>query len=78
MSRNLRGWFVWCGVGTIDEVHEEIGNLTKKEVLAIAENMAEKWPRVLIGQQCAKYPRGVYRGGIEYGRHSGIAEIREI
>lgn len=78
MNRNLRGWFVWCGVGTIDEVHEEIGNLSKKEALIITENMAKKWPRVLIGQQCAKYPRGVYHGGIEYGRRSGIAEIPEI
>ena len=76
MNRN--GWFVWCGVGTVDEKHEEVQNLTKKDALQIAENMAEKWPRVLIGQRSSKYPRGAYLGGIVYGRRSGVAEIREI
>lgn len=76
MNRN--GWFVWCGIGTIDEAHEETRNLTKAEALKMAESMAEKWPRVIIGQICAKYPRGVCLGGICYGRRSGVAEIREI
>lgn len=78
MSVNKHGWFLWCGVGTIDDLHEEVRNLTKAEALTMAETMAEKWPRVLIGQVCAKYPRGIYRGGIEYGRRCGIAEIQEI
>lgn len=78
MRVNLHGWFLWCGVGTIDETHEEVSNLTKQEALKQAELMAGKWPRVLIGQRSSKYPRGICRGGIEYGRRCGIAEIREI
>lgn len=76
--RNMRGWFIWCGVGTVDEEHQETSGLTKAEALSVAESMAEHWPRVYIGQKSAKYPRGAILGGIVYGRHSGVAEIREI
>lgn len=70
--QNLKGWFVWCGVGTIDEEHEKIQGLSKKEALITAKFMAEKWPRVLVGQVNSRYPHGVELGGIEYGRKSGI------
>jgi len=65
-------WLVWCGVGAIDEKHEQIDNLSKKEALITAKSMAEIWPRVVVGQVNSKYPRGIWRGGIEYGRKSGI------
>lgn len=65
-------WFVWCGVSTIDEKHEQINNLSKKEALITAKSMAEIWPRVLVGQINSRHPRGIIHGGIEYGRKSGI------
>lgn len=65
-------WFVWCGVGKIDEKHEQINDLSKKEALVTAKSMAETWPRVLVGQVNSQHPRGIIHGGIEYGRKSGI------
>ena len=69
--REIHGWFIWCGIGTVDEKHEEITGLTKAEAIEQAVQKAAEWPRVLICQKCAKYPHGVELGGIEYGRMSG-------
>ena len=69
--RNMRTWFIWCGDGT------EMRNLTRADALSMAESMAETHARVLIGRVCAKHPRGIILGGIQYGRRSGVAEIRE-
>ena len=74
MARNMHGWFVDCvnpENETRDEVREITRGLTKTEALIEAE-MAEGWEHVLIGQVCAKYPRGVYHGGIVHGRKFGI------
>ena len=71
MSRRLCGWFIWCGVGTVDEAHEETCNLTKAEAIELAMQKAYEWPRVLVCQKSAKYPRGVEHAGIEYGRMCG-------
>lgn len=70
--RENRGWFLWCGVGTVDEEHTEITGLTKREAVDMAESMTGKWPRVLVGQTSSRHPRGVILGGIEYGRKSGV------
>lgn len=69
--RETRGWFLWCGIAGITEKHEEIRNLTKAEVIERAMQKATEWPRVLICQKSAKYPRGACFAGIEYGRMSG-------
>lgn len=69
--REIRGWFLWCGKGTVDEEHEEVRNLTKAEAVVQAMQKATEWPRVLVCQKSAKYPRGVTLAGIEYGRMSG-------
>ena len=69
--RNNCGWSVWCGVGHIEEAHEEITDLTKAEALKLALQKSEKWPRVLVIQHSAKHPRGITLGGVEYGRISG-------
>ena len=37
--RETHGWFIWCGIGTVDEKHTEIRNLTKKEALSKVEAM---------------------------------------
>ena len=72
MMQEIRGWFVWYGVGTVDEKHGECCGLSKKEALVTAESMAENWPRVHIGKIDSHYKKGVILGGIEYGRKSGI------
>lgn len=72
--REIHGWFVWYGVGTVDEKHGECCGLSKKEALVTAESMAEKWPRVHVGQINKRHPRGIILGAIEYGRKSGICE----
>lgn len=72
--REIRGWFVWYGVGTVDEKHGECCGLSKKEALITAESMTENWPRVLVGQVNSRHPRGIIHGGIVYGRKSGICE----
>lgn len=68
---NKHCWFLWCGVGTIAENHEQIENLTKQEAIEKAVRKSYEWPRVLICQKSAKYPRGVTLAGIQYGRISG-------
>ena len=70
-SMNRNGWFLWCGVGTIAENHEQIENLTKQEAIEEAVRKSYEWPRVLICQKSAKYPRGITLAGIQYGRMSG-------
>ena len=72
--QNLKGWFVWCGVVAIDEKHEQINDLSKKEALITAKSMAEKWPRVHVGKIDSHYRNGVILGGVEHGRKSGICE----
>lgn len=69
--REIRGWFLWCGVGTVDEAHEKVCGLTKTEAIEQAMQKAAEWPRVLVCQKSAKYPRCVTLAGIEYGRLSG-------
>lgn len=71
MMRNLRSWSIWCGVGTVEEKHQEISGLTKAEVISMAEECAKCWPRVLVGQKSARHPHGIILGGICYGRKSG-------
>lgn len=88
MSKNMRGWSVWCGVGYIDERHEEILDLTKTEAIRLAFKKSKEWPRVLVIQWGSKYPRGITVAGIEYGRVSGrifeqmpeklFAEVMEV
>ena len=79
-SMSRCGWSVWCGIGRIDESHEEIRDLTKAEAIQIAFQKSNEWPRVLVIQHNAKHPRGITLGGIEYGRISGriFDEVREI
>lgn len=77
--RNMRGWRLWCDVGSIAEAHEEIRDLTKEEAIKKAFEKSKEWPRVLVQQFNSKYPRGATVAGIVYGRISGklFAEIPE-
>lgn len=85
---NMKCWGLWCGVGTIEESHEEMRDLTKKEAIKLAFQKSKEWPRVHVVQHGAKYPRGAIVAAIEHGRISGrifdempeklFAEIQKI
>ena len=88
MSKNMNGWGLWCGVGCIEESHEEIRDLTKTDAIKLAFQKSKEWPRVHVVQYGAKYPRGAIVAVIEHGWISGrifdempeklFAEIQEI
>ena len=70
--KNMRGWFIWCGVGTVEMdgvagmlCLEQHSDLTKKEALSMAEECAKRWPRVMVCQKSARYPNGAELGGYE-------------
>lgn len=68
---NRRIW--WVEVAQLDQPGTlYAGNLTKQEAMTTAEGLiAEKWPRILIGQTSTRYPRGAYMGGIHCGHKHG-------
>lgn len=73
-----KNWIVWCGVGTVEENHQEISGLTKAEAISMAEEAAKCWPRVLAFHKSNRFPYDVEHGGHDAFISWYLAKMQKI